>query len=275
MDDERAVVLGGGGATAIAWELGVADGLAAAGVDVRVADRIIGTSAGALAGTKLALGTGWDDIRTWVSTPQEFNATMSPFAAARLFSCQLVPDRHRALVRFARSLLKRWTPQAEADWIAYAAGDLDGVAWPGSLVVTTVNALTGAPACWTAAGPVGLDRAVAASCALPGVFPPVRLPPNGTPHIDGGMRSPANVDLAGDAKHVIALAPSTGAMQRWRRPENQASSLPGKVCLITPDDASRKARGLDHLDTRRGADVFAAGREQGLTYADKARAVWG
>ena len=53
---ERALVLGGGGPVGIAWEVGLAAGLKEAGVDVTVADRILGTSAGAFVGAQLALG---------------------------------------------------------------------------------------------------------------------------------------------------------------------------------------------------------------------------
>jgi NTE family protein len=49
----RALVLGGGGVTGIAWEAGVLAALADEGVDVRDADVVIGTSAGAVVGARL------------------------------------------------------------------------------------------------------------------------------------------------------------------------------------------------------------------------------
>src|SRR5215469_359270 len=51
----KALVLSGGGSVGIAWEIGVAAGLARAGVDVRDADFITGTSAGSAVGAQLAL----------------------------------------------------------------------------------------------------------------------------------------------------------------------------------------------------------------------------
>lgn len=42
----RALVLGGGGVTGIAWQVGVLAGLHSAGVDLSGADAVIGTSAG-------------------------------------------------------------------------------------------------------------------------------------------------------------------------------------------------------------------------------------
>src|ERR1700759_1084042 len=48
--DRRALVLGGGGVTGIAWETGLIAGLAGLGIDLAAADVIIGTSAGRLGG---------------------------------------------------------------------------------------------------------------------------------------------------------------------------------------------------------------------------------
>ena len=52
----RALVLGGGGVTGIAWEIGVLAGLLSASVDLRNADVVIGTSAGAYVGAAYASG---------------------------------------------------------------------------------------------------------------------------------------------------------------------------------------------------------------------------
>ena len=50
---ERALVLGGGGATGNAWLIGVIAGLFEAGLDVTEADLIIGTSAGSTAAVQI------------------------------------------------------------------------------------------------------------------------------------------------------------------------------------------------------------------------------
>jgi NTE family protein len=51
-----ALVLSGGGTSAVAWEIGVLKGLRDAGVDLTGADLIVGTAAGAIVGTNIALG---------------------------------------------------------------------------------------------------------------------------------------------------------------------------------------------------------------------------
>ena len=51
-----ALVLGGGGITGAAWEAGLLKGLSDAGIDLTVADLIVGTSAGAMVGAVVAGG---------------------------------------------------------------------------------------------------------------------------------------------------------------------------------------------------------------------------
>ena len=58
----RALILGGGGFTGIAWELGILKGLRDEGVDLTDADVIIGTSAGSVVGTRLAIGLDLDEL---------------------------------------------------------------------------------------------------------------------------------------------------------------------------------------------------------------------
>jgi NTE family protein len=67
-----ALVLGGGGLTGIAWELGILHGLADAGVDLTSADTVIGTSSGSVVGLAVtgAVGRG-------------FAAQLEPHAGAR------------------------------------------------------------------------------------------------------------------------------------------------------------------------------------------------
>src|SRR4051812_29754543 len=66
-DGPRALVLGGGGVTGYAWEIGLLKGLDDAGFTLGDADLIVGTSAGALLAAQLAAGMSlehlYDDIR--------------------------------------------------------------------------------------------------------------------------------------------------------------------------------------------------------------------
>ena len=53
---KRCAVFGGGGVAGIAWATGVAAGLARQGVDMVLADVLVGTSAGAVVGARIACG---------------------------------------------------------------------------------------------------------------------------------------------------------------------------------------------------------------------------
>ena len=52
----RALVLGGGGVTGIAWMTGLLAGLAEAGTDLTSADLVVGTSAGSVVGAQILSG---------------------------------------------------------------------------------------------------------------------------------------------------------------------------------------------------------------------------
>lgn len=67
----RALVLGGGGVTGIAWEVGVLQGLHERGLDLQAWDLVVGTSAGAVVGAKLL---GERDFAAWYAA-QAMDAT--------------------------------------------------------------------------------------------------------------------------------------------------------------------------------------------------------
>ncbi len=67
-------MLGGGGITGIAWELGLLAGLAQDGVDLLGADLIVGTSAGSVVGAQITSGTPIDTpiSGSWSRHPGSF-----------------------------------------------------------------------------------------------------------------------------------------------------------------------------------------------------------
>src|SRR5262245_16762567 len=58
----RALTLGGGGPVGVAWEIGLLAGLIDAGIDVRSADVIVGTSTGSVVGSHIAHGRDPRDL---------------------------------------------------------------------------------------------------------------------------------------------------------------------------------------------------------------------
>jgi NTE family protein len=289
----RALVLGGGGPVGIAWECGLIAGLAQGGVDLGRADYILGTSAGSFVGARLAMGQAAADLAAPILKEAE-HAAAAPKADRPppdlSFLFQKMSEAQTSLRNPAetRAEIGRWaleqpTP-SEAEFIASFGRGFAGLPddyWPErDYACTAVDAETGRFQLWTRASGVGLTRAVASSCSVPGVFPPVTL--NGRRYIDGGMRSATNADLATGHELVVLVALRTaggGAGDRLlAQVDHEVASLQdggATVVQLTPDDASLKALGPNLMDARRRPDAVRAGLAQGAALAAEVRPHWG
>src|SRR5262245_12288473 len=92
---KRALVLGGGGITGIAWEWGILAELAANGVDLRDADLVVGTSAGSVVGAQVAAGLDLDERYQAQLVPPdgELGATLGPGLLLRYGLAMVTPPR--------------------------------------------------------------------------------------------------------------------------------------------------------------------------------------
>lgn len=211
MTNAFALVLGGGGSVGIAWEVGVLAGLAEAGVDTTQAALIVGSSAGSVAGAQVRQGrsiaslvddqTPNGDRASGPSLPTDLSGLLEIFGLIRGAE-ERTPELFQEVGRRA---IAADTP-SESEWLGRFAhlGD----EWPdGDLRVTAVDCSTGQRRIWTAADGVPLRAAVASSCAIPGVFPPVSL--DGSRFIDGGLWSSSNLDvvLDADVERAIFIGP--------------------------------------------------------------------
>ncbi len=273
----RALVLGGGGVTGVAWETGLLQGLAEAGLDLSTADVFIGTSAGAVVAAQLTSGRALDQLyAAQLSTESsEIAARMSRAALARFVFAMVWPGNpQHARARLGRAALRaRTVPEAERR--AVIAHRLPNHEWPQQrLLITAVNAETGVDIVFDRSSGVPLVDAVAASCAVPLVWPPMTI--NGHRYIDGGVRSVTNADLAKGYDRIVVIAPTTAAFRRADRPDAQVAALGAGVrsIIVSPDAAARAAIGSNVLDPTHRAPAARAGRAQAATMADLIRAVW-
>ncbi len=272
-------MLGGGGEAGIAWEIGLLAGLAARGVDLTAADLVVGTSAGAGVAAVINSGIGLAGLYQAQLSPVngEAVARMTRWTIARFLWAvgpTRRPDRaRRRLGRMAIRTRTRPAPERRAV-IEHRLGTHD---WPaGKLLITAVDADTGEFTAFDASSGVDLVDAVGASCAVPGVWPPVVI--NGRRWIDGGMRSPANADLAAGYDRVVVVAPITRGLRSIASVTDQVTEL-GRSCqavaLVGPDAAAVAAFGRNLLDPACRAPSARAGYAQaGAALADLA-AVWG
>ncbi len=273
-----ALVLGGGGVTGIAWEIGLMAGLAELGIDLAAADVIIGTSAGSVVGTDIASGQELEALYQAQLAPPapEPAARMSWSVIGRLLwvmSTSRDPVRARARIGHW-ALAVRTMPEADRRMVIEArlpVGD-----WPAkTLKVTAVDARTGELVVFDSAGDAGLVDAVGASCAVPGVWPPVTIGDRRL--VDGGVRSIANADLAAGYERVVIVAPVAKGVGHMTSPHRQAVALAAAgahVVLVKPDRAAIRAIGRDVLDLSRRAAAATAGRAQARSAAAAVRAVW-
>lgn len=168
-------------------------------------------------------------------------------------------DPQRSVQRLGRAALAADTAPESAVHEAIAVL-LGGVRdWPGSdLRLTGVDARTGALEVFDATSGVTLPEAVAASCAVPVLWPPVSMA--GRRWMDGGSRSTANVHLARGHRRVVAIAPIPKAVGPHPSATEQGAELAEDgtpVAVLTPDRASRKAFGRNMLDQTRCAAAAA------------------
>lgn len=196
----------------------------------------LGTSAGSWTAAAMALGLTYDD----------FAAVAAPKVPTR---------RAGVLADVARQLFgEQRHPLVAVSAVCLATGRrhiLDGGRYP-------------------------LADLVAASSAVPGLFPPHRV--DGRLYIDGGMWSATSVDAAAEADQVIVVAPLAGRvlgplgqtagfllereLRRWRARHPESI-----VTLIRPDHAMARLAGFHPLalfDDERAHEVYPLAFEQGL-----------
>lgn len=277
-NSRKALVLAGGGITGIGWELGILTGLADAGLDLSDADVVIGTSAGSVVGAQLTSGVPLQDLyaEQLRDAGAEIAARLGTGFRFRFVVASAWPGGdQQARIRIGKqALAARTVPESERR--AVIEHRLPNREWPDRrLLIPVVEATTGEVSVFDRDSGVPLVDAVAASCAVPMVWPPMTI--NGRRYIDGGVRSIANADLATGCGRVVVLAPMTVSLRRSGRISQQLATLGPKVhsAVISPDEQSRRAMGRNVLDPAFRAAAAKAGRAQAATVRDRVAVVWG
>jgi NTE family protein len=151
-----------------------------------------------------------------------------------------------------------------------------GLEWDGRLQISAVELETGRRVMLGSPGTAELpvSEAVKASCAIPGVFEPVRY--GGRNYVDGGAWSPTNMDAARVERgtQVLCLNPTASipalgvASRSVARVEALVLERRGaQVQIVSPDDGAVEAIGSNLMDGRRRRAVIAAGVAQGRRLA--------
>jgi NTE family protein len=294
----HALVLGGGGPVGIGWEAGLLVGLADNGVDVKKADAVVGTSAGSVVGFTVA--SGGDLTAAPMSFVAGVNQSMSaspPSAAldaqqqldqfvAALGEAAMNPEMaDRILTEMGRKALAAKTI-SEAQWLemfsTFAAAE-----WPAGFSCTALSTIDGSFRVWNKTAGVDPQLAIASSCAVPGVFPPVTI--GDARWMDGGGRDILNADVA--AGHAVVLAVSCVLLEmppEFSTPAfdallavagAQLDSLRAggaRVETIVPGQEMLEVSGAgtNLLDFTRAGDAYEAGLRQGKVEAARLTGFW-
>ena len=285
---KRALVLGGGGNVGIAWEIGVLAGLADGGVDASEADLVIGTSAGSVVGTQLRSGRD----------PRELLRELQDEQPRALGDNGHVPDMSVMTETFTLwGSFKEMTPEAcaqvgalalkaktvpEERWIsAFEENGWRG--WPERpLLITAVDCESGEFKAFDRDSGVPIATAVAASCSVPAMFPPVTIA--GRRYTDGGVRSVTSADLALriEPDAVLIIAPM-GASDRGvgrvvgnqiEREHEALEASGASVRRIMFDDAAREASGGNLMDPTKRRPASSAGYALGSRLAPEMLDWW-
>ncbi len=272
MTNGHALVLGGGGVAGIAWTTGLLAGLAEKGHDLTDAELIVGTSAGSAVAAQLGSGLPLADLLARQTDPalqaKEIAAEIDFEKFAENFtSAYADPTDFTATMRRVGELALAAETVPEADRRAVVESRLPSHDWPTrGIVVVAVDAESGEPRRFDRESGVELVDAVAASCAVPGVWPPVTI--GGRRYVDGGVRSAENADYAaGFARITIIVplgtdAPIPGEKSLTEIVEELRTDG-SEVLVIAPDEASLAAIGENPLDPATRAPAAFAGRAQG------------
>lgn len=311
------LVLGAGGIVGQAHHAGVLAALQEhLGWDPRTADVIVGSSAGSVTGAVLRLGASAPDLAACVSGlplseegstlfgslgPRELD--LPPFVLGDLLRRRWRLPSSRLVMR---SLRRPWAvrpsvaavammPAGQIDLCELTAA-LDGTVtdapagrqpvapddapvWPEGLLVCAARRDDGKRVTFGRSGApeASLSRAVAASCAIPGYFAPVRI--GDEEYVDGAVHSPTNADvLVGtELDLAVVVSPMSAAHGRSATPDAamrfashrrlcrevrrlRDSGTP--VLTFEPEHGSLGAMGVNAMAEDRSPQVVDAARRE-------------
>lgn len=293
------LVLGAGGVVGGAFHAGVLAGIEEeTGWDPRSAAVIVGTSAGSVTAASLRAGMPASDLAARAEGRPVSTEAQRLLAGVRARApfppLRPAGDRRLAAADLGaalRAARRPWSVRPGAvvaallppgtvsgDAISDGMDQLLGPDWPGErLWIPAVRLRDGARVVFgreDASATVG--QAVAASCAIPGVFEPVEI--GGFHYVDGGVHSPTNADVVGGERLdlVIVVSPMSMAdrglrlsadrpLRRWARfllaQEVRGLKRRGThVAAFEPTVQDQRTMGVNAMDPERRAPVSKQAR---------------
>jgi NTE family protein len=293
------LVLGVGGILGEAWMWGYLGGVEqVTGEDFRGAKQLIGTSAGSIVAARLAGGEdprrgeeriAWDGEAEPERRSSAVRAALERASRVSLgaFSPLAAPALSAATPggALARAAVLARVPAGRIE-LHDLRSRIDSLhpSFDGRLCIVAVDRGSGRRVAFGTDGApeATVADAVAASCAIPGYFAPIRIAER--EYVDGGVWSPTNLDLArarrGD--RVLCLVPTAamgtspgialrGLAAGWRLATSVEAAAARRrgatVEIVGPDAGSAHAIGGDLMNPSRRPGVLAEGFRQGALAA--------
>jgi NTE family protein len=270
------LVLAGGGLAGVAWETGILRGIADESPRTAKAllesDVMVGTSAGSTVAAQLGSGLDLDALfdRQTTASSIELNPNVGVEAITELFlTAMLTPNTTTAekLQKIGAVALSTATvtEAVRRDVIAQRLPSHD---WPDRVLrISAIDTATGELVTFDRNSGVGLVDAVAASCAVPRVWPPVTI--GDRRYMDGGVGSIVNMALANDCDVVVVLVPTGRSVPSpfGGGAAEEVEAFGGSTFGVFADDESLAAFGRNPLDPTCRKPSALAGREQGRRIA--------
>jgi len=276
---KTALVLGGGGHYGISFETGYLRGLFDAGINLRHADIILGSSAGSQVGAVMASNKDWDTIwHDQIETDVDETTPISEAGMADLFkeynNLPKISHSDKEWIDKLGEISKRthidFADNYRLDMVQKRIGD--GVEWTDSLRVATTEIGSSKRVVFDKTSNVALLSALAASSALPGVWPAVNI--NNHQYFDGGSYSMDNPDLIEDADNVIVISNNLPILAPYKTSDlvTKMNNKGIKTTLLVPGDAVvaiLNKYGNNTMESALRSEVANAARKQGQADAQK------
>ncbi|MCZ8377602.1 patatin-like phospholipase family protein [Mycobacterium sp. CPCC 205372] len=276
MTTKRALVLAGGGIAGIAWETGILQGIAdespSTAQALLDADVLLGTSAGSTVAAQISSGTGLDALfeRQLATVSAELSPAVGIDGIVELFVGAMAQPGLTTTQKLQRiGEIAVSTPTVdEAVRRDVIAARLPSHEWPDRVLrIPAIDTATGELVAFDRSAGVGLVDAVAASCAVPGAWPPVTI--DGRRYMDGGVGSTINLRFVDDCDAVVVLVPSgrNSPSPFGGGAAEEIASHGDRVLGVFADDDALAAFGANPLDPACRVPSAQAGRTQGRRVA--------
>ncbi len=275
MTSKRALILAGGGIAGIGWETGVLRGIADEAPDtaqaLRDSDVLVGTSAGSTVAAQISSSLTLEQLfeRQTAEPSAEIDSGVDIEAISALFLTAMAqPGELTEKLRRVGVIALDTPTVAEPVRRRVIEARLPEHQWPDrDLRITAIDTASGERVVFDASSGVELVDAVAASCAVPGTWPPVTI--GGRRYMDGGVSSSIHTAVAADCDTAVLLVPASESAPSpfTHGTAAEIAAYGARSFAVFADDASLQAFGPNPLDPRCRIPSALAGRIQGRRVA--------